>query len=89
MGIIQKLLADRIYLTRENRKYCKREGSRLSGPKLGRPSKKENNDQKRVAYQEARERHAIEGKFGEAKRTYGLGLIRARLKETSESVIAL
>ncbi|UTR13200.1 IS5 family transposase [Salipaludibacillus sp. LMS25] len=85
----EAVLADRIYLTRENRAYCKREGIRLSGPKLGRPSKKENKEQKRVAYQDARERNAIEGKFGEAKRTYGLGLIRARLKETSESIIAL
>jgi hypothetical protein len=66
----EAVLADRIYLTRENRAYCKREGIRLSGPKLGRPSKKENNEQKRVSYQDALERNAVEGKFGEAKRTY-------------------
>lgn len=32
---------------------------------------------------------AIEGKFGEGKRKYGLGRIRARLEETSGAVIAL
>lgn len=35
------------------------------------------------------ERNAVEGKFGEGKRTYGLGLTRARLRQTSETVIAL
>lgn len=35
------------------------------------------------------ERNAVEGKFGEAKRIYGLGLIRACLRQTSETVIAI
>ncbi len=35
------------------------------------------------------ERNAVEDKFGEAKRNYGLGLIRARLRQTSETVIAM
>ena len=30
--------ADQIYRTRDNRKFCKFHGIRLSGPKLGRPS---------------------------------------------------
>ena len=34
----ERILADQIYRTRENRKYCKERGIRLSGPKLGRPS---------------------------------------------------
>lgn len=34
----ERILADQIYRTRENRKYCKVNGIRLSGPKLGRPS---------------------------------------------------
>ena len=33
-----RVLADQIYRTRENRNYCKEHGIRLSGPKLGRPS---------------------------------------------------
>ena len=34
----ERVLADQIYRTRENRSYCKEHGIRLSGPKLGRPS---------------------------------------------------
>ena len=34
----ERLLADQIYRTIDNRKFCKFHGIRLSGPKLGRPS---------------------------------------------------
>ena len=34
------------------------------------------------------DRKPIEGKFGQGKTRYGLGLIKARLKETSESWVA-
>ncbi|MGJ8606696.1 transposase, partial [Heyndrickxia faecalis] len=60
-----------------------------SGPRLGRPSKTEDKTLERVARQDASERNAVESKFGEGKRKYGLGLIRARLQETSETVVAL
>lgn len=49
----------------------------------------ENAEQKRIERQDIAERNAIEGKFGEGKRKYGLGLIPARLKQTSETVIIL
>lgn len=85
----EAVLADQIYRTRENRRYCKKYGIRLSGPKLGRPSKdqKENLRQKRITQQDASERNAVEGKFGEGKRSYGLGRISACLRETSETVL--
>jgi hypothetical protein len=35
------------------------------------------------------ERNAIEGKFGQGKRRYGLGLIRGKLAETSGSMIGM
>src|SRR5699024_9793296 len=87
----EAILADTIYRTRENRAYCKGLGIRLSGPKLGRPSKDEqiNATQKRIEQQDASERNAIEGKFGEGKRRYGLGLISACLQQTSETAISL
>lgn len=85
----EAVLADQIYRNRENRNYCKARGIRLSGPALGRPSKKAQSEKKRIAQLDAGERNAIEGKFGEGKRHYGLGLIQARLPETSETVIAL
>jgi IS5 family transposase len=82
--------ADQIYRTRENRSFCKQHGIRLSGPALGRPSKEgPTSEQRRITKQDAGERNAIEGKFGEGKRKYGLGLIRAHLAQTSESVITL
>src|SRR5699024_12438253 len=87
----EAVLVDTIYRTRENRKFCKERGIRMSGPKLGRPSKNEqvNVAQKRVERQDASERNAIEGKFGEGKRTYGLGLSSACLENTSETAISI
>ncbi|EJL45766.1 Transposase domain (DUF772) [Brevibacillus sp. CF112] len=84
----EAILADQIYRNRENLRFCKQHGIRLSGPSLGRPKKDEQQDRKQ-ARQDASVRNAIEGKFGEGKRSYGLGRIRARLRETSETVIAL
>ena len=82
--------ADQIYRTRENRSFCKQHGIRLSGPALGRPPKDgQSSEQRQSTKQDAGERNAIEGKFGEGKRKYGLGRIRARLAQTSESVITL
>lgn len=87
----EAVLADQIYRTRENRAFCKQKGIRLSGPKLGRPSKdaEVNTLEKQIAYQDAVDRNPIEGKFGEGKRKYGLGRISARLQKTSETVISL
>jgi hypothetical protein len=45
--------------------------------------------EKKIERQDARERNATEGKFGEGKRKYGLARIFARLKETAECVISL
>jgi hypothetical protein len=86
----KEILADQIYRNRENMAFCKANGIRLSGPKLGRPSKDDNlAEQKRLTHQDSCNRNAIEGKFGEGKRRYGLGRIRARLVQTSESMITL
>lgn len=82
--------ADQIYRTRDNRSFCKMHGIRLSGPALGRPPKDGlTSEQQKVLKRDTGERNAIEGKFGEGKRKYGLGCIRARLAQTSESVITL
>ncbi len=85
----EAVLADKVYRTRENLRYCKERGIRLSGPPLGRPSKFMEAQQQRMEKEDAAGRNAIEGKFGEGKRLYGLGLIRTRLQATSETVIAL
>jgi hypothetical protein len=81
---------DQIYRTRENRSFCKQHGIWLSGPALGRkPKNGPSSEDKQDVKQDTGERNAIEGKFGEGKRKYGLGCIRARLAKTSESVITL
>jgi hypothetical protein len=85
----EAVLTDKIYRNRENLRYCKALGIRLSGPRLGRPSNTEKNAERKIEKQDAKERNAVEGKFGEGKRFYSLGRILARLRETSETVIAL
>jgi len=66
-------------------------GIRLSGSRLGMPPKdaEKNKAYKKLEYQDTCERNAVEGKFGEAKRRYGLERIKTKLKETSETVIGL
>jgi hypothetical protein len=71
---------------RENLAWCKEQGIRLNGPKLGRPPRD------RQAYlealelerQESGERNEIEGCIGVCKRRYGLDLVMTRLKHSSE-----
>lgn len=83
--------ADKIYRTRDNLDFCKDHGIRLSGPKLGRPYKEEERRQehRRIERHDEGTRVAIEGKFGEGKRSYSLGNVRMRLKETSETAIMM
>jgi hypothetical protein len=81
----EAILADKLYRNRENLQYCKGLGIRLSGPRLGRPSKNAKKDT--FARKDSSMRNAVEGKFGEEKTCYGLGRIFARLQETSECAI--
>ncbi len=85
----EAVIADKIYRNRENIAYCKKWGIRLSGPPLGRPKASEKKRQTCQEREDARIRNAVEGKFGEGKRCYGLARITARLKETSKTVIAM
>ncbi len=80
---------DKIYRTRDNILYCTERGIRISGPKLGRPPKEPDPAVRKQAYQDALDRNCSEGKFGEGKRRYGLNLIKAKLQETSETVIIM
>jgi hypothetical protein len=80
---------DKIYLTRENRRFFKEKGIRYTGEPLGRKPVKEIKSRylKRKERREAAERYQVEGKFGQGKRGYGLNDIRARLATTSNSWI--
>jgi hypothetical protein len=83
------LLADGIYMTRENRKYMKEKGIRIVGKPLGRPPKVDLSAyQKRKQRKERNQRNLIEGKFGQGKNGYNLNCIRARRQDTSESWIS-
>lgn len=84
----ERVLADQIYRTRDNRSFCKLHGIRLSGPKLGRPSETAKAD-KKIEYQDNTDRIEVERTFSLSKRCYGLGLIRTKLEETSLTSIAL
>lgn len=80
---------DRIYATRENRKYLKEKKIRITADPLGRKpvNKVESISEKRKRKKEANERNAVEGKFGQSKNGYNLNKIRARLPNTSESMV--
>src|SRR4028118_1769798 len=81
--------ADRIYRTKENRAWCKERGIRISGPPLGRPPVNVSKEKKKQALEDDRVRNAIEGKFGEGKRRFGLNRIMAKLDNTSQTTIAI
>ncbi len=87
----ERILADKIYRTRDNLNYCSRRGITMNGPKLGRPPKDRAlyDEQKRRERLDAGERNAIEGKFGEAKRRYGLNRVMTRKSTSSETTIAM
>ena len=84
---------DQIYRTRENRRYCHSKGIRLSGPPLGRPRQVTEATAEQVkqahhqCHEDATARMAIEGKFGQGKRRFGLGRLMAKLAITSETMI--
>ena len=77
-----EVLVDRIYCTRENHRRLKELGIKLTGRQLGRPPK---GGREKL---NPGDRNPIEGKFGQGKTRYGLGLIKARLRGTSESWVA-
>ncbi|OQA00440.1 MAG: hypothetical protein BWY69_01712 [Planctomycetes bacterium ADurb.Bin401] len=85
----ESIHVDRIYQTAENRRFCKGNGIRISGPALGRRA----NDveqlkcQRKVQYADEIYRISVEGKFGQAKRRFSLARIMAKLAITSEAVV--
>jgi hypothetical protein len=86
-----RILADKLFRTRDNLQYCKDHGIHLNGPKLGRPPKDIAiyREQCRQEREESSERNAIECTFGVGKRRYSLGHITMKLQHTSEVAIHL
>ena len=83
--------ADKIYRNRDNIKFCKEKGIRLSGPGLGRPPKdvSKRMASRKQARQDEIDRIPIEGKFGQGKRRFSLSKIMCKLSKTSETAIAV
>ena len=85
----ERILADTIYRNRENRRFCKDNGIRLSGPRLGRPKADELDTDQEQAYQDSCDRNIVESRNGIAKRRYGLDRILAYLADTAKTEAAL
>jgi hypothetical protein len=83
--------ADQIYRNRRNLAFCKKRGIRLSGPRLGRPPKNQEDQERnrQIEAQDHRQRIIIESRNGIAKRRFGLDLIMSTLPETAMTEAAL
>ena len=81
-----RVLADTIFRTRENLRYCKEHGIHINGPHLGKRPDDVSvyRKQLREEWLESGERGEIERQFGVAKRRYSLGCVVMKLKHTSE-----
>ena len=87
----ERILADKIYRSRQTLAFCKEHGIRLSGPALGKPPKDSllSRQAKKQEYQDSCDRNAVEGTFGTGKTAYGLARITARLQATTFCVIGV
>jgi hypothetical protein len=85
----EKVLADPLYGTRENRRYLKQKGIHFAGKPLGRPktvTEENKEEMKRLKAQRRADylqRIPIEGKFGQGKSGYRLNTIKAKRADTS------
>ena len=82
---------DKIFITKNNRSYCKERGIRISGPSLGRPSVdiEKTREVRKQEARDSRDRIPVEGKIGNCKRKYGLDRVFAKKANTSECEIAI
>ena len=87
----ERVLADTIFRTRDNLRYCKEHDIHLNGPKLGKPASDlaVRKQERYLEWLESGERGDIERRFGINKRCYSLGCITAKLQHTSEVMILM
>ena len=83
-----RFLAGQIYRNRDNLAYCKQHVIRLSDTAFGRP-RKDCDKNKRQAYLDKCERVEVKRYFSLAKRKCDMDLVSAKLRETTEHVIAM
>ena len=82
------VLADKIYWTRENRKWLKDRAINIGGVPMGRKAGQTKYEKERDR-KKNNQRSEIEGKFGETKNRYGLDRLYTRLPQTSQAEISL
>ena len=84
----KRVLADKIYRTRENLRYCKEHG-----PSLGRKKKDQDPEEKKIAdaqmHQDGIDRIEVERQISTSKRCCGLGLIWTKLAEITQCIVGL
>ncbi|MDD3957741.1 MAG: IS5 family transposase [Candidatus Izemoplasmatales bacterium] len=81
--------ADKIYQTRENKKFCAGLGIRLSGKPLGRPKNEPDPTSEEFRKEDFLKRLEIEGVIGVLKTKYGLDTIMTKLPESQKASIGL
>lgn len=85
----ESVYVDQIYRNRRNRAYCRNLGIRITAPPLGRPVTDDRAAVRKQSLEDAKIRNQIEGKFGQAKRRFGLDCVMTKLAHTSETAIAI
>lgn len=84
------IVGDKLYGTKENRKFIYENGIRSGFKALGRPPSCENSEsEKKWCRKKHRERNKIEGVFGHGKEHFGLKPIRYKTQNNSETWIRL
>ena len=81
--------ADNTYRNSGNRRFCREHGIRLSGARLRERFSWDLSDNNKLAHQDLIDRVVIEGKIGEAKRRYKLGLVMSKRPATTITSIAM
>ena len=79
------ILADKIYQTKANKKYCKERGIRLSGRSLGRKNQEQKEAETEQMYRDSCQRNWVEGKNGLLKTRYGMSRVMCKLDESAKS----
>ena len=83
-----RVLADKIYWTRANRKWLKDRHIEIGGVPMGRKAKRSKYEKEKDRKRN-NQRSEVEGKFGEAKSRYGMDQLQTRLPRTTNAEVSL
>jgi len=81
--------SDKHFRNREPHRYCTERGIRLSGSQLKRPLKNLDPEWLKQKLADNSARNTIKEKFGQCNRCLSMGRVMARLRTSSETVIAV